>query len=189
MQKSGDGAALDRVLRRIEDGVIVLSRWGERLAGLACLVLLGVICYTVVMRYVFSRPPIWNEEIAGWLVVGLVMLAVPEAQRRGENIGVDLVVDKFPSLRRVVYLFGFGTVGVTAYLFLDQGVAMIRFSHLLGLVSNTLPKVPLWMVQSLVPIGGALLLLVAIIQLALWLRRLPPRDFGDPDDASLRGHE
>ena len=187
--KNQDQTGLNVKLRKLERVVVLVSKCAEQVAGAACLLTLGVICYTVVMRYFFNRPPIWNEEIAGWLVVAVVMLAIPEAQRRGENIGVEILSDKYPALRRPLMLLGFVCVGVTAFLFLDEGMTTVRFSHLLGLVSNTLPTVSLWTVQILIPVGGALLLLVALMQIVLWCKGLLPRDFEDKDMPGISEHE
>lgn len=170
------------LLGRLETLSAVLSKAALWLAGASCLTTLGVICYTVVMRYVFSRPPTWNEEVAGWLVVVSVMLAIPEAQRRGEHIGVDLLVEKFPGARRILLPLGCIAVAVAAGILIHAGLEMVVFSRTIGIVSNTLPAVQLWTVQILVPVGGGLLLLVALTQLAVYLAGGRPRDLDSEID-------
>src|SRR3712207_7614979 len=48
----------------------------------------GLVCYSVVMRYFLGRPQPWVDEAVGWLLVVIVMLAIPEVQRRGDHIGI-----------------------------------------------------------------------------------------------------
>jgi C4-dicarboxylate transporter, DctQ subunit len=51
----------------------------------------GLVAYSVVMRYFMNRPIPWVDELVGYLLVGLVMLAAADALRRGEHIAVDLI--------------------------------------------------------------------------------------------------
>lgn len=177
MASNGSGGAgfLSRAVRHFETGVAALSRAGEWIAGIACLATLFLVCYAVAMRYFFNRPQSWSDEAVGLLIVVSVMLAVPEAQRRGENIGVDLITEKLKGTRRRA-LMGFGalTVAVTSVILISEGIDMVAFTRMIGIVSNSLPEVPLWAVQAFVPLGGALLLLVALAQLAAYLTGREP---------------
>jgi TRAP-type mannitol/chloroaromatic compound transport system permease small subunit len=56
-----------------------------------------------------------------------------------------------------------------------EGIEMVTFTRMIGIVSNVLPEVPLWAIQALVPIGGALLLLVTVAQLFCLLSGIEPR--------------
>jgi TRAP-type C4-dicarboxylate transport system permease small subunit len=172
---SGDGAGLSsrglaRAVRLFETGVATLSRIGEWIAGIACLGTLFLVCYAVAMRYFFNQPQSWSDEAVGLLIVISVMLAVPEAQRRGENIGVDAVTEKLRGgKRRALLILGAASVAITAVILISEGLDMVAFTRMVGIVSNSLPEIPLWAVQAFVPLGGALLLLVALAQLAAWL--------------------
>lgn len=172
--RSGAGV-LSRAVRLFETGVAALSRAGEWIAGLACLATLFLVCYAVAMRYLLNKPQSWSDEAVGLLIVVSVMLAVPEAQRRGENIGVDLITERLKGARRrAVMGFGALTVAVTSVILIREGLDMVAFTRMVGIVSNSLPQVPLWAIQAFVPLGGALLLLVAVAQLAAYLTGREP---------------
>jgi len=176
MADSGrNGAGLARAVRLLETGVAALSRAAEWIAGIACLATLFLVCYAVAMRYFFNRPQSWSDEAVGLLIVISVMLAVPEAQRRGEHIGVDLISEKLKGVRRRA-LMGFGTltVAVSSVVLIREGLDMVAFTRMVGIVSNSLPQIPLWAIQAFVPLGGALLLLVALAQLAAYLTGREP---------------
>jgi TRAP-type C4-dicarboxylate transport system permease small subunit len=143
-----------------------LARVSAALAGVAVLLCFALVCYSVAMRYFLDDPVTWSDEVTGWLVVAVVMLGVADAQARGEHIGVDLLTDRAsPRLRRALGLFGTALVAACAGLIAWQGVEMVQFSAMLDLRSNTLGWAALWPVQALVPLGGALLLAVALAQL------------------------
>jgi TRAP-type C4-dicarboxylate transport system permease small subunit len=104
------------------------------------------------------------------------MLAVPEAQRRGEHIGVDVLTEKLRGRsRRILAAFGAAMVAIVAALLITEGLEMVAFTWMLGLLSNNLPEIELWIIQSLVPLGGVLLLLVALVQLAAYTVGRPPQ--------------
>ena len=58
-----------------------------------------------------------------------------------------------------------------------EGSETVAFTRMIGIKSNQLPDVPLWAVQALIPIGAALLLVVALVQILALLRGREPRDF------------
>lgn len=167
---------LQRAARGFESAVAFVSRVAMLLAGAACLTTLGFVCYAIAMRYFFNQPQAWSDEAVGWLVVVLVMLALPEAQRRGEHIGVDALTERLRGrARRGVAVLGIVSVAIVAWLFVTEGIETVEFTRMIGLLSNVLPDIPLWAVQALIPIGGALLLLVTLSQLLCYLAGLEPR--------------
>lgn len=175
-----------RLARGLERWAKRASRFGLELgtaAGIACLIL---VCYSVLMRYFVGRPQSWVDEVVGWLVAASVMLALADAQRRGENIGVDIVTERATGgWARVFGVLSAGAVIASAILMLNAGVEMIAFSRRVGLISNV-ASMPEWIVQLSVPVGSALLLVVALVE--LWLRALGmepegPKEEGRDDPA------
>ena len=63
---------LDRLVR-------ALARLGVVLAAASLLVSMALIGYSVVMRYFLNQPIAWVDELAGYLLVGSVMLAAADA--------------------------------------------------------------------------------------------------------------
>lgn len=150
-----------------------LSRFALAVAALACLACLGVVCYAVAARYFFNAPQPWADEVVGWLMVATVMLAMPEAQRIGEHVAVDSISERAKGRIKVgLAAFGVLTVAATAAILIWEGWAMVAFSRMVAMASN-ISGVPLWWVQVLVPLGFALLLLVAALQLWRLVRGAP----------------
>jgi TRAP-type C4-dicarboxylate transport system permease small subunit len=169
---------VSEVARRLERAIAVVSRAAQALAAIACLACLGLVCWAVAMRYFLGQPQSWADEAVGWLVVAVVMLAVPEAQRRGENIGVDWLVDRWTGARRrAVIGIGALAVGATALVLVREGWETVAFTRMVGIGSNALPEVPLWAVPALIAIGAALLLLVAIGQIGAWIAGREPEGY------------
>jgi C4-dicarboxylate transporter, DctQ subunit len=160
--------AFDRLVR-------ALSRLGIALAAAAMLVSLFLIGYSVVMRYFLNRPTAWVDELVGYLLVASVMLAAADALLSGEHIAVDIVTEKLgPRGRRWTLLGGLIAVGASAALLVVEGIDMVAFSRMVGLMSNGYLAVPMWVPQAVVPIGAALMGLAATVAfVAAWRDRNP----------------
>ena len=173
------------LVRRAESAVAWISRAAMWLAALSCLSTLALVCYAVAMRYFLNRPQSWTDELAGWMIVITVMLAMPEAQRRGEHIGVDAITTKARGrARRWLAMLSVASVIATGWLILRGGLEMVFFTRMMGMLSIALPDLDLWIVQALVPLGGLLLILVAGGQLLCWASGIEPRDFeSSPTDS------
>ncbi len=161
----------------------LLARVAVALSGVALVVCFALICIGVFARYVLAMPIAWIDHVAGWLVVAVVMLAAPEAQRRFEHIGVDVPVGRV-SMRtaRLMFMAGILSVLVVAAILLIEGWETVSFSRMIGMGTN-LEDVPLWWPQLLIPVGAALLLVVAAAQALTMLRGGRPEHLPDtPND-------
>jgi TRAP-type C4-dicarboxylate transport system permease small subunit len=170
-------------MRLIERAAAALSRLAAALASLATLACLALVGISVVARYFAGAPQPWIDKVAGWLVVALVLLAAPEAQRRFEHIGVDIAVGRIgPRIARFAHLLGAVAVAVVAGILLAAGIEAVAFSRMVGMMTDV-EGIPEWWIQALLPAGAAVLLLVSLCQaLLLALGREPehlPR--GDED--------
>jgi len=169
-----------------------LSRIAVAIGSVATVTCLFLVGYSVLMRYAFGAPQPWVDKVAGWLVLGLVMLAAPEAQRRFEHIGVDIAVTKLgPRIARIAHLIGTISVAIVAAVLVYAGWEAIEFSLMVGMMTD-IEGVPEWWIQLLLPIGAGLLLLVALVQtLVLALggtpEHLPTGDEELPRDTLARG--
>jgi TRAP-type C4-dicarboxylate transport system permease small subunit len=170
-------------LQRLARGA---ARIALGLSAAALLASLAVIVYGVVRRYVFNTPVAWTDELVGYLLVASVMLAAAEALFGGEHISVDIVTERLgPRGKRVTYLIGLAAVAASGVLLVVEGLGMVGFSRQVGLRSNGDLALPLWIPQSLVPIGALLLLLAALAAFAgAWRGDAPP-----PRDAPSVGIE
>jgi len=169
-----------RAARGLESAVALVSKVSLALATLTVAAIFALICYSVGMRYFLGQPKPWIDEAVGWLLVTSVMLAIPEVQRRGDHIGIDFLFTRAPeATRRWIALFGLVMVLISGVIIVVEGIEMVEFSRMIGVLSNQIPEVPLWMVQALVPVGFALLLLVAVTQFLCLSLGLKPRDMAE----------
>lgn len=135
---------------------------------------LALITWAVVMRYLFDRPPVWADEVVGFLLVGIVMLAAAQSLRRGEHIGVDLLTSRLgPRGQRWAQAWSSLSVAVISLILIVNGVQTALFSRKLGILTEGYLEVPLYWLQLLLPMGGAMMLLVALEALLRLAAGLP----------------
>jgi len=147
----------------------------------------------VVLRYAINRPQTWLDEMVGYLLVATVMLGATDALRQREHIAIDIVTGRLSAGNRFwVALLAMVSVAVTAVLFIVEGWGAVAFSKMVDLRSTGYLDMPLWTMQLLIPIGGAILLLNALTLLArLMVKDLPVDEIAPSTDPTqlLDGRE
>ncbi len=151
--------------------IALLNSAAMTVSAAGVLVSLALIAWSVVMRYVFNRPPVWVDEVVGFMLVGIVMLAAAEVLRRGEHIGVDLVTANLSGRARLwLQAWSSASVLAVALIFIINGWQTAMFSKMLGIVTEGHLELQVYWLMLLLPLGGLLMLLTAIealVRLAL----------------------
>jgi TRAP-type C4-dicarboxylate transport system permease small subunit len=83
-----------RLLRWLSGGVGALSAGAIAVAAAGLLVSLALIGWSIVMRYVFNKAPVWVDDAVGFMLVAIVMMATADVLRRSQHIGVDIVTER-----------------------------------------------------------------------------------------------
>lgn len=137
-------------------------------------ILVLVLFFQVVTRYVFGQPSVWSEELAVSIFPWLAMVAIPLGFRRGEHLTLDLFSKRYsPRVRRVVSIalcaltvITFAIIGYLAVQLLPAGDRQLLAGIQQGL---GIPAKQSWIYLA-VPVGSALSIVFAIERLVLVLR-------------------
>ena len=91
----------------------------EWLAAVPLFILLAMFNIAVVMRYWMHQPLQWTEEMAGLLMIWIVMLGSIAAERSNQHLAIPMLVDLFSEkLREIIN----AVVAILSGLFLLQAV-------------------------------------------------------------------
>jgi TRAP-type mannitol/chloroaromatic compound transport system permease small subunit len=96
-----------RGLVRAVDGV---SRVFGAIAAALVIVLVVLMLYDVVLRYVFNAPTIWGNDLNTWLMGASFVLSIAYAMSTDSHVRVDLLYDRRTRPRIRI----FDLVGLTA---------------------------------------------------------------------------
>lgn len=143
--KSGaTGSGVERVLRGLAGALAAIG--AAALAGIFILVLAAV-----VMRYGWSRPWPFTEELSGLFMTVAVFTLLPVTVLRELNIRVTVVSDRFTGrLRRSVFILGQLVLVAFCAMFVWEAWGISTFTHSLNLKSeqSRLPLAPFLYVST-----------------------------------------
>lgn len=153
------------IIDRLSAGAAVLSTIG-------LLVMVSIICYEVVSRYVFNEPTFWVTEISTYILLGLTFLALAQAQREGSHIQVELLIGWVsPENRKTLNLVS-GWLGCFFLCYLAwQFVVFVRTEYVNDMRDWGLLSTPMWMPETPLAIG---LITFVLAVLADQYRQRPP---------------
>ena len=169
-------AMLQSILTIVKKGFAAVEKTLEFLSMGMLLAMVVIICYQVVMRFVFNDSPSWTEEIAILLMIWFGILSIPIGVKLHLHIGIEYLFNLFPPtgryvVSRLIYLLiaGFGLVMIV------YGLELVEFTSM-----STLPatKLPSAVEYAVIPISGVLLIFNAMelfwVPYGTFLEQQPP---------------
>lgn len=156
------------------------QRTGAMVCGLILTVFTGLVLYSVGMRYLFSRPPMWGEELPKLLFIWMIFLGAGFAYLSGQNIRMTAIIEAVPDRpRRMIELaMHLMVVGILlAILWYSQPILQLtaRSTSLATGLSD-------WWKFIALPIGTLLLLVNEVWR----IRRILSGHTDDPVDLGHR---
>lgn len=130
---------------------------GGFVCGAVLILFTGLVLYSVVMRYFFSAPPMWGEEIPKLLFVWMIFIGAGFTYLSGANIRMTAVIDLVPNgPRRVIELVMHLMIVVMLLVILWYSVPIITLtSRFTSLATGLSQSLTFWAL----PIGACLLLI------------------------------
>jgi TRAP-type C4-dicarboxylate transport system permease small subunit len=127
-------------------------------------VLVAVVFYQVVARYIFNNPPSWTEELARFCQVWVILLASSICIRKGNHLAVDYFSHRLsPGAKRKINI-------VMSSLIVLYILVIIIFGWKLMVVGwyqvSPALQVNMSFVYLVFPLSGILMILEAIIKTA-----------------------
>jgi TRAP-type mannitol/chloroaromatic compound transport system permease small subunit len=150
-----------RVLKKILKIIDSVSIVQGYVMAIALLVLIFLVVFEVIMRYVFNAPTIWGTELQLFIYAGILLLTTAFTLQRGMHARVDLMVNFLsPRTREVVafltYLLFF--LPFTLIIFI-KGIGFAAASWKIletSVWSGWQP--PLYPIKTIIPIAFLMLL-------------------------------
>lgn len=146
--------------------IMRICQFAMAIACVLLLVDLVLVGLAIPMRYVFSKPIIWADEVIALSLTSIVMLGAPEVLRRNGHIGVDILISHL-SAKWLPWSQLWASLSVLSMtgILIFNGWHTAMFAKMIGSLTEGHLELPVWQLQLLLPIGGVLLLLVTIEQL------------------------
>jgi len=148
---------IERIFSHVINAVTSISGNAAIIFLVAAVLLINV---SVVTRYALSAPLHFVEEISGYFVVAIVFLGLADTLRAERHIRIDVVFIHLSkkiqnTLEILSFILGLIFTGVFAWLTWQT----VLDSYQIGMTSEGLWEVPLYLPQLLMPIGLVILIL------------------------------
>jgi TRAP-type C4-dicarboxylate transport system permease small subunit len=148
-------------MHRLLGRLVTLIEWWAvfLLAALAVLVCLGVF-----FRYFLNSSLVWYDEFASYMLVWLTFYGAVVADYHRRHINFDLLVNKLaPPARRAVDVIG--ELAVLGFQFVLCYYGWVLLQRMGDETAIALPWVKVSWITSVLPITGALLLVISVARL------------------------
>ena len=148
--------------------VDLVSRWNARIFQWLCVVLVLILSYEVMMRYVFNAPTIWVMQTSMMVGGTLIVLGWSYVHQQRGHVRVDVFYGRLSergqslvnTIGALVFFFPF--VGLLLYRAIIQAAYSLRMGERM---SETAWYPPVFPMRLIMVIGLALFLLQGIAQL------------------------
>ena len=137
-----------------------IKHWVEYMLFALGLTMALIVANQVFFRYVLNQSLFWSEELARYLLVWLTFLGATVAYRRKAHPGIDVLVTRMgPALQKT-------TVVVTHIASMALFAVMIfygyQFAYFVRLQISPALNLPKWIILSIIPLSGSILMLHAV---------------------------
>ena len=146
--------------------VSLLSNFLQNLALLAFIILTFSVIYEVIARSIFNKPTIWSLEIVTYMISCVAFFGSAYVLRVNKHLEINLFTKILPNKIRFFFDLVANIIAlIFCFIAFYYGCKLINLSYILGVVSVSELRVPLWIPQMTVPIGFFALFLEFLIRI------------------------
>jgi TRAP-type C4-dicarboxylate transport system permease small subunit len=136
---------------------------GGIISAISIFLIMLVMTYEVICRYVLNAPTTWVLEVVSYLLVTSTCMGLAYTLRVQAHIAVDVVRKLFPiPVQQLLYRLSLMVIVAVSLAIIFWGWIDVMASKLLGDVSLTPLAMPLWIPQIVIPVGAFLLLIQTV---------------------------
>ena len=150
-----------------------LSLFFQNIAIIAFVILTTSVIYEVIARSVFNKPTIWSLEIVTYMISCVAFFGSAYVLRINKHLEINLLTQLFSNkYRRLMKIFS-DTIGLLFCLIVFfYGCKLIELSYILGVVSVSELRIPLWIPQLTIPFGFFALSLEFFLRIVKTIKKI-----------------
>ena len=158
---------IDMLVRGMQKSINVVGRWSAFLL----MVIVTIVTYEVIMRYVFVAPTVWVHETSQFMFATYLLVGGCFASLHNSHLRMDLLYNKVrPRIRAFTELFGWLLMFALAYVMIVNGWGIALRSYASQEVSISSWGPVYWPIKLAIPIFVSLLLLQEMTMLPRFIR-------------------
>ena len=146
------------MLRGYSKFLDVLEKVEKAILAVTVGIMVIIIAYQVIMRYIFAHANSWSEELARYLFIYDVMIGAAIAIRRNSHLQIDILINLMkPKVRTILTIIATLAGMVFMVFLLSYSITLVQT----GTMSAGL-GIPMSIPYSCMPVGIVLMLLTSI---------------------------
>jgi TRAP-type C4-dicarboxylate transport system permease small subunit len=152
----------------------LLGQFEGAVSGVLLALGLGIVMLEIVARTFADTSFAWSEELSRYLLIWITYFGAAALTRDNAHIRVELLIDRFnPGARRIAEIVVALLCLVFSAVICVVSLRYVADSRNLGIMSaDSYLPVPIWVFQSIIPIGFGLISFRLILNLIdLWMGR------------------
>ncbi|HUJ89834.1 MAG TPA: TRAP transporter small permease [Syntrophorhabdales bacterium] len=127
-------------------------------AGVILVFICAAVCYTIGMRFLFTRTTIWIMQTTEYALLWIVFLGTTWLLREGGHITTDIIYTHLnEKTKRYLDCIMFVIAGCACVIMVYFGITYMIESIVHGVTDVRAVTVPKWIVFIIIPIGSILL--------------------------------
>lgn len=153
-------------MKKVYQFMDLLIRWGAYVAGILILLTTVMTFYEVVSRSFFDAPTTWATELSIYAIIGSCFLGSAYAVRTYSHITVDILINNVNDKMKTIFAYLTNTLGlVFSVIFTIYSYLHVVKTFNLQVTSASLLRIPMYIPESLLVIGGVLLCIAFVLQI------------------------
>lgn len=175
-----------KISAMLDGGIAFLSFLGMIVAAAALATIAVSIIIEVIARSIFNSPTLWAVEVSTYAIIATGFLGSALVLRRGRHLEINLLTARLSMTTQkwagvITDLCG----AVFCFLVCFSGIRFVELSQIMGAVSVSELRVPLWIPQLTIPIGFALLGLEFLSRIMVRLGLVTHRELADASNSHI----
>ena len=157
---------MKKVLKKFVSISDTLIEWWGKILSWSVIIIMVLMIFEVIMRYVFNAPTHWSNALCLYLFGASGVLVGGWILKRDKNIRVDLIYVSFPPRVKAVadmltccYVIFWGYL-ITKFGWVKVVNAVVRHE-----TSFTSWEIPMCPIRLCIPVAGVVLILAAVTKL------------------------
>lgn len=153
-------------MKKVYTFMDLLIRWGAYIAGVLILITTVMTFYEVISRSFFGKPTSWATELSIYAIIGSCFLGSAYAVRTYSHITVDLLINNVNDRMKTLLAYLTNSLGlVFSIIFTVYSYLHVVKTFNLQVTSASLLRIPMYIPESLLVIGGVLMCIAFIMQI------------------------
>ena len=138
----------------------------QNLAILAFIILTYSVIYEVIARSILNKPTIWSLEVVTYMISCVAFFGSAYVLRINKHLEVNLFTNILPdNMKFILNFFSNLVAAIFCFIAFYYGCKLINLTYILGVVSVSELRIPVWIPQLTVPIGFFALTLEFLIRI------------------------